>query len=322
MTTLKLFNKVCVNGQLQNERVKLVTIDTERKLEFLRTALFAHKVDNTRRISKDLADLILEILDNAYLERTFSGTKLQIKLDQSFKNELVQKKGKHITRIEQAITDMVKTGLLIRLEPALYQLNENIFGNSLWRNITGIELTIDFKDESIKSNFEYTDSGYKRIAIESPNSNEEVLKSLLSYIPIENKSARLALLDTINHMTPIYYIVHENVISQFINQYPYGTRVTEEYKIIAFETTPSFPLFNNEEECPDGVDFDTYVDHTFCIDETGFLFRGCQIERESEANVIEYWVLDKEFSNSLEMEEDKKDPSSTESENFIDEFLR
>ena len=59
--------------------------------------------------------------------------------------------GKTVKRIEQAITDFVKTGVFSRIATSTYQVNAALFGKGDWQDIKNIRATFDFGKGTVET---------------------------------------------------------------------------------------------------------------------------------------------------------------------------
>ena len=66
-------------------------------------------------------------------------------MKQTIANEL----GVSIKRIEQAITEFVKSGVFRRVSVGTYQVNPNIIGKGDWKDIKNIRATFDFGNRDV-----------------------------------------------------------------------------------------------------------------------------------------------------------------------------
>lgn len=67
-----------------------------------------------------------------------------IYLNAEMKRQIALATGKTVKRIEQAITDFVKTGVFKRIATGTYQVSANLFGKGEWKDIKNIRATFDF----------------------------------------------------------------------------------------------------------------------------------------------------------------------------------
>ena len=54
-------------------------------------------------------------------------------------------------RIEQALTEFVKTGIFKRIATGTYQVNAELFGKGEWKDIKNIRATFDFGNGTIET---------------------------------------------------------------------------------------------------------------------------------------------------------------------------
>ena len=74
-----------------------------------------------------------------------------IYLNAALKKNIATATGKTVKRIEQAITDFVKTGVFSRIATGTYQVNAELFGKGDWRDIKNIRATFDFGKGTIET---------------------------------------------------------------------------------------------------------------------------------------------------------------------------
>lgn len=103
-------------------------------------------------LSKSLNPILLEFLKHM----TYAGaTELYggqiIFLNAALKRNIAANTGKTVKRIEQAITDFVKSGIFKRIATGTYQVNANLFGRGEWKDIKNIRSTFDFGNGTIET---------------------------------------------------------------------------------------------------------------------------------------------------------------------------
>lgn len=111
-------------------------------------------------LSKSLNPILLEFLKYmtyANIQENNGGQ--IIYLNAEMKRQIAIATGKTVKRVEQAITDFVKTGVFKRIATGTYQVNGNLFGKGDWKDIKNIRATFDFgkgemQAEIIKKNDE------------------------------------------------------------------------------------------------------------------------------------------------------------------------
>lgn len=103
-------------------------------------------------ISGTLNPILLELLKHMSYANTeeLEGGQI-IYLNAALKRSISEKTGKTVKRIEQALTNFVKTGILRRIDTGTYQVNAELFGKGDWKDIKNIRATIDFKDNYLKA---------------------------------------------------------------------------------------------------------------------------------------------------------------------------
>lgn len=96
-------------------------------------------------LSKSLNPILLEFLKYmtyANIQENNGGQ--IIYLNAEMKRQIALATGKTVKRIEQAITDFVKTGVFKRIATGTYQVSANLFGKGEWKDIKNIRATFDF----------------------------------------------------------------------------------------------------------------------------------------------------------------------------------
>lgn len=96
-------------------------------------------------LSKSLNPILLEFLKYmtyANIQENNGGQ--IIYLNAEMKRQIGIATGKTVKRVEQAITDFVKTGVFKRIATSTYQVNADLFGKGDWKDIKNIRATFDF----------------------------------------------------------------------------------------------------------------------------------------------------------------------------------
>ena len=103
-------------------------------------------------LSKSLNPILLEFLKYmTYANTTDPSGGQIIYLNAALKKNIATATGKTVKRIEQAITDFVKTGVFSRIATSTYQVNAELFGKGDWRDIKNIRATFDFGKGTIET---------------------------------------------------------------------------------------------------------------------------------------------------------------------------
>lgn len=103
-------------------------------------------------LSKSLNPILLEFLKYmtyANVDEPNGGQ--VIYLNAALKKNIATATGKTVKRIEQAITDFVKTGVFSRIATSTYQVNAELFGKGDWKDIKNIRATFDFGEGTIET---------------------------------------------------------------------------------------------------------------------------------------------------------------------------
>jgi hypothetical protein len=96
-------------------------------------------------LSKSLNPILLEFLKYmTYANSADPNGGQIIYLNAELKRQIANSTGKTVKRIEQAITDFVKTGVFNRIATGTYQVNAELFGKGDWKDIKNIRATFDF----------------------------------------------------------------------------------------------------------------------------------------------------------------------------------
>ena len=120
-------------------------------------------------LSKSLNPILLEFLKYMTYANTSDPNGGQIiYLNAALKRNIAAATGKTVKRIEQAITDFVKTGVFARIATGTYQVNAELFGKGDWKDIKNIRATFDFakgtvETEIVKEQNEDEQQGIKRV---------------------------------------------------------------------------------------------------------------------------------------------------------------
>lgn len=103
-------------------------------------------------LSKSLNPILLELLKYMTYANTLEEYGGQIiYLNAALKKNIANKTGKTVKRIEQALTEFVKTGIFFRIATGTYQVNAELFGKGDWKDIKNIRATFDFKYGTINT---------------------------------------------------------------------------------------------------------------------------------------------------------------------------
>lgn len=109
-------------------------------------------------LSKSLNPILLEFLKYMTYANTSEPNGGQIiYLNAALKKNIAIATGKTIKRIEQALTDFVKTGVFTRIATSTYQVNAELFGKGEWKDIKNIRATFDFGKGTIQTELITTD---------------------------------------------------------------------------------------------------------------------------------------------------------------------
>lgn len=107
---------------------------------------------NFKGLSKSLNPILLEFLRYMTYANTQDPSGGQIiYLNAQLKRNIASATGKTVKRIEQAITDFVKTGVFRRIATGTYQVSADLFGKGDWKDIKNIRATFDFKNGTVEA---------------------------------------------------------------------------------------------------------------------------------------------------------------------------
>lgn len=114
-------------------------------------------------LSKSLNPILLEFLRYMTYANTQDPAGGQvIYLNAQLKRNIASSTGKTVKRVEQAITDFVKTGVFRRIATGTYQVNADLFGKGDWKDIKNIRATFDFKNGTVEAEM-ITDENEKTV---------------------------------------------------------------------------------------------------------------------------------------------------------------
>jgi hypothetical protein len=93
---------------------------------------------------KGLSTTLNPILTEFLRYMSFADGGQVIYLNIELKKQIAASTKKTLKRIEQALTEFVKTGIFKRKGTSTYQVNPHLFGRGEWRDIKSIRATFDF----------------------------------------------------------------------------------------------------------------------------------------------------------------------------------
>lgn len=103
-------------------------------------------------LSKSLNPILLEFLKYmTYANPSAPHGGQIIYLNGELKRTIAQATGKTVKRIDQAITDFVKSKIFTRIATGTYQVNADLFGKGDWKDIKNIRAKFDFKAQTIET---------------------------------------------------------------------------------------------------------------------------------------------------------------------------
>lgn len=106
-------------------------------------------------ISKSLNPILFEFLKYMSYANIHNSTGGQITfVNKTMKEVIAKSSNVTIKRVDQAITQFVKSDIFKRVGTGTYQVNPNIFGKGDWKDIKKIRATFDFNTGEIKADIE------------------------------------------------------------------------------------------------------------------------------------------------------------------------
>lgn len=107
---------------------------------------------NFKGWAKSLNPILLEFLKYMTYASTYEPSGGQvIYLNAALKKQIALHTGKTVKRIEQAITEFVKSGIFKRIATGTYQVNAALFGKGDWKDIKNIRATFDFGNGTVET---------------------------------------------------------------------------------------------------------------------------------------------------------------------------
>lgn len=103
-------------------------------------------------ISKSLNPILLGLIKHmsyASVKDTTGGQILY--LNAALKRNVAENCEVSVKRVEQAITDFVRSGIFARIATATYQVNPEMFGKGTWKDIKNIRAKFDFKEGTVEA---------------------------------------------------------------------------------------------------------------------------------------------------------------------------
>lgn len=133
--------------------------------------LYLDCVLTLKGLGKGLNPILLEFVKYmSYADIGKLGGGQTIFVNKCLKEQIAETLGLSLKRIEQAITDFVKSGIFKRLGVGTYQVNANIFGKGDWKDIKNIRATFDFANKEVVADI-------VREEEESMTENQETLEN-------------------------------------------------------------------------------------------------------------------------------------------------
>lgn len=145
-TERKLFEQHIINEDGVVLESKIVTRSSEPDY----VKLYLDCVLVLKGLGKGFNPILVEFLKYmSYADIGKTGGGQTIFVNKMLKEQIAKELGLSLKRIEQSITEFVKTGIFKRLGVGTYQVNANIFGKGEWKDIKNIRATFDFTTKAI-----------------------------------------------------------------------------------------------------------------------------------------------------------------------------
>jgi hypothetical protein len=105
-----------------------------------------------KELSKSLNPILLEFLRHmSYADQNEENGGQIIYVNAQMKRNIAQKLNLKMDRLNQSLTQFVKSNIFKRLAPSTYQVNPNLFGKGEWGDIKAIRATFDFNTGEINA---------------------------------------------------------------------------------------------------------------------------------------------------------------------------
>lgn len=132
-------------GEIFNHRTIYKTADEP---EFVK--LYLDCLLTLKGLGKGLNPILLAFLQYmSYADINGFGGGQVIFVNKMMKQTIADKLGVTIKRVDQAITEFVKSGIFKRIAVGTYQVNANIIGKGEWKDIKNIRATFDFANKEV-----------------------------------------------------------------------------------------------------------------------------------------------------------------------------
>lgn len=151
-------HKITENGKTTHSEI--VTVQ-EGEPQFVKVYLDC--VMAFKGLSKSLNPILLELLGcMTYANRAAQEGGQLIYLNAQLKRDIAAKLGITTSRISQAITDFVKSGVLTRIATSTYQANPYLFGRGPWKEVSRLRAEFVF-DATNNTNNVRTEVEYGKV---------------------------------------------------------------------------------------------------------------------------------------------------------------
>lgn len=112
--------------------------------------LYLDFILSIKDLSKSLNPILLAFLKHmSYANREEQDGGQIIYIASSLKKDIAQELNIGIDRVNQSITQFVKSGIFKRLDRSKYQVNPSIFGRGEWVDIKSIKGNFDFSNDGV-----------------------------------------------------------------------------------------------------------------------------------------------------------------------------
>ncbi len=141
-TERKIYESHIIN-EFSGEIIESKQIYTTAEPEYVK--LYLDCILLFKGLPKGLNPIIIEFLRHmSYADVNGYGGGQIIFVNKALKQCIADRLGVTIKRIEQAITQFVKSGIFKRVAVGTYQVNANIFGKGEWKDIKNIRATFNY----------------------------------------------------------------------------------------------------------------------------------------------------------------------------------
>ena len=145
-TVISLDNTTGEVNQQHSKRYEKVKLPPEPPF----VKLYLDCLSKFKGLQLSLNPILMAMLDNSKWSNPNEESGMRLYLNKALKEEIANRCGVGLKRVEQAITEFVKKGIMVRVAAGTYDFNPFLFGKGKWENIYNIRATFDFgKNEVI-----------------------------------------------------------------------------------------------------------------------------------------------------------------------------